>query len=82
VESLELLYDHLSIGVTLLQNLFIHFAIHDYSKTSSLTILCGYRKPKQLQLSEEDKVENARRFEFVQGLLLSTILDDKLWLHL
>ncbi|KOM29180.1 hypothetical protein LR48_Vigan635s010500 [Vigna angularis] len=36
------------------------------------------RKPKQLQLSEEDKVENARRFEFVQGLLLSTILDDKL----
>ncbi|QCE13314.1 Protein dehydration-induced 19 [Vigna unguiculata] len=36
------------------------------------------RKPKQLQLSEEDKVEKARRFEFVQGLLLSTILDDKL----
>lgn len=36
------------------------------------------RKPKQLQLSEEDKVENARRFEFVQGLLLSTILEDKL----
>ncbi|XP_014499148.1 protein DEHYDRATION-INDUCED 19 homolog 4 [Vigna radiata var. radiata] len=36
------------------------------------------REPKQLQLSEEDKVENARRFEFVQGLLLSTILDDKL----
>ncbi|CAJ1963300.1 unnamed protein product [Sphenostylis stenocarpa] len=34
------------------------------------------RKPKQSQLSEEDKVENARRFEFVQGLLLSTILDD------
>lgn len=36
------------------------------------------RKPKQLQLSEEDKVESARRFEFVQGLLLSTILEDKL----
>ncbi|KAL2580569.1 hypothetical protein AAZV13_15G133400 [Glycine max] len=36
------------------------------------------RKPQQLQLSEEDQVEKARRFEFVQGLLMSTILDDKL----
>ncbi|TKY72542.1 DEHYDRATION-INDUCED 19-like 7 [Spatholobus suberectus] len=34
------------------------------------------RKPQQLQLSEEDQVEKARRFEFVQGLLMSTILDD------
>ncbi|XP_028248080.1 protein DEHYDRATION-INDUCED 19 homolog 4-like [Glycine soja] len=36
------------------------------------------RKPQQLQLSEEDQVEKARRFEFVQGLLMSTILDDML----
>ncbi|KAL1359090.1 protein DEHYDRATION-INDUCED 19 homolog 7 [Arachis hypogaea] len=36
------------------------------------------RKPQQVQLSAEDKVEKARRFEFVQGLLMSTILDDNL----
>ncbi|RDY11227.1 Protein DEHYDRATION-INDUCED 19-like 7, partial [Mucuna pruriens] len=36
------------------------------------------RKSQQLQLSEEDQVEKARRFDFVQGLLMSTILDDKL----
>ncbi|XLR18869.1 hypothetical protein HN51_065553 [Arachis hypogaea] len=36
------------------------------------------RKPQQVQLSDEDKVEKARRFEFVQGLLMSTILDDNL----
>ncbi|XP_020235100.1 protein DEHYDRATION-INDUCED 19 homolog 4 isoform X2 [Cajanus cajan] len=33
------------------------------------------RKPQQLQMSEEDKVEKARRFDFVQGLLMSTIVD-------
>ncbi|KAE9591658.1 putative protein dehydration-induced 19 [Lupinus albus] len=32
------------------------------------------RKPQQL--SEKDQEEKARRFEFVQGLLMSTILDD------
>ncbi|XP_061344783.1 protein DEHYDRATION-INDUCED 19 homolog 4-like isoform X2 [Gastrolobium bilobum] len=36
------------------------------------------RKIEQLQLSDEDQVEKARRFDFVQGLLMSTILDDKL----
>ncbi|XP_027356726.1 protein DEHYDRATION-INDUCED 19 homolog 7 isoform X2 [Abrus precatorius] len=36
------------------------------------------RKPQQIQLSEEDQVEKSRRFDFVQGLLMSTILDDKL----
>ncbi|CAL0309269.1 unnamed protein product [Lupinus luteus] len=34
------------------------------------------RKPQQL--SEKDQEEKARRFEFVQGLLVSTILDDNL----
>ncbi|KAI4344823.1 hypothetical protein L6164_012011 [Bauhinia variegata] len=36
------------------------------------------RKPQQSQLSSKDKVEQARRFEFVQGLLMSTILDENL----
>ncbi|GAU33839.1 hypothetical protein TSUD_393470 [Trifolium subterraneum] len=36
------------------------------------------RKPQQVQLSDEDRVEKARRFDFVQGLLMSTILDDNL----
>ncbi|XP_045807673.1 protein DEHYDRATION-INDUCED 19 homolog 4-like [Trifolium pratense] len=36
------------------------------------------RKPQQIQLSDEDRVEKARRFDFVQGLLMSTILDDNL----
>ncbi|KAK7303727.1 hypothetical protein RJT34_14640 [Clitoria ternatea] len=44
----------------------------------SLTMVYGYRKPQQLQLSKEDQVEKARRFDFVQGLLMSTILDDGL----
>lgn len=35
------------------------------------------RKP-QVQLSDEDRVEKTRRFDFVQGLLMSTILDDEL----
>ncbi|KAL2341717.1 hypothetical protein Fmac_009657 [Flemingia macrophylla] len=34
------------------------------------------KNPLQLQMSEEDQVEKARRFDFVQGLLMSTILDD------
>lgn len=42
------------------------------------TVYICYRKPQQPQLSDEDKVEKARRFDFVQGLLMSTILDDKL----
>ncbi|KAI9123171.1 hypothetical protein K1719_006060 [Acacia pycnantha] len=36
------------------------------------------RKPQELQLSDKDKQEKTRRFEFVQGLLMSTILDDDL----
>ncbi|KAF7837768.1 protein DEHYDRATION-INDUCED 19-like protein 4-like [Senna tora] len=39
---------------------------------------CLERKPQQMQLSHKDKVEKTRRFEFVQGLLMSTILDDDL----
>lgn len=35
------------------------------------------RKP-QVQMSDEDRVEKTRRFDFVQGLLMSTILDDEL----
>lgn len=34
------------------------------------------RKPQESQLSEEDKMEKARRYEFIQGLLSSTILED------
>ncbi|XVF62514.1 hypothetical protein PTKIN_Ptkin09bG0014200 [Pterospermum kingtungense] len=36
------------------------------------------RKPQQSQLSDKDHEERARRCEFVQGLLMSTILDDNL----
>ncbi|XVF38805.1 hypothetical protein REPUB_Repub20aG0133600 [Reevesia pubescens] len=36
------------------------------------------RKPQQSQLSDKDHEEKARRCEFVQGLLMSTILDDNL----
>ncbi|XWS08531.1 hypothetical protein CRYUN_Cryun40dG0010700 [Craigia yunnanensis] len=36
------------------------------------------RKPQQSQLSDKDHKEKARRCEFVQGLLMSTILDDNL----
>ena len=42
----------------------------------------GYRKPQQLPLSDKDKQEKTRRFEFVQGLVMSTIFDDDLWLEL
>ncbi|XP_054785794.1 protein DEHYDRATION-INDUCED 19 homolog 4-like [Prosopis cineraria] len=34
------------------------------------------RKPQESQSSEEDKMEKARRYEFIQGLLSSTILED------
>ncbi|KAF7813549.1 protein DEHYDRATION-INDUCED 19-like protein 4-like [Senna tora] len=34
------------------------------------------RKPQEKEMSEEDKLEKARRLEFVEGLLMSTILDD------
>ncbi|XWS14147.1 hypothetical protein CRYUN_Cryun36dG0098600 [Craigia yunnanensis] len=36
------------------------------------------RKPQQSQLSDKDHKERAQRCEFVQGLLISTILDDNL----
>ncbi|XVE82222.1 hypothetical protein DITRI_Ditri15bG0130400 [Diplodiscus trichospermus] len=36
------------------------------------------RKPQQSQLSDKDHEEKTRRCEFVQGLLMSTILDDNL----
>lgn len=36
------------------------------------------RKPQQSQLSDKDHEEKARRSKFVQGLLMSTILDDSL----
>ncbi|XP_054806388.1 protein DEHYDRATION-INDUCED 19 homolog 4-like [Prosopis cineraria] len=36
------------------------------------------RKSQELQLSDKDKQEKTRRFEFVQGLLMSTILNDDL----
>ncbi|XVF28253.1 hypothetical protein REPUB_Repub15cG0013700 [Reevesia pubescens] len=36
------------------------------------------RKPQQSQLSDKDHEEKTRRCEFVQGLLMSTILDDDL----
>ncbi|CAI8590189.1 unnamed protein product [Vicia faba] len=36
------------------------------------------RKPQQVQMSDEDRIEKTRRLNFVQGLLMSTILDDKL----
>ncbi|KAH1089179.1 hypothetical protein J1N35_016436 [Gossypium stocksii] len=36
------------------------------------------RKPQQSQLSDKDHEEKARRCEFIQGLLMSTFLDDNL----
>ncbi|XP_039050388.1 protein DEHYDRATION-INDUCED 19 homolog 4-like [Hibiscus syriacus] len=36
------------------------------------------RKPQQPQVSDKDHEEKARRCEFIQGLLMSTILDDNL----
>ncbi|KAE8667949.1 hypothetical protein F3Y22_tig00112352pilonHSYRG00017 [Hibiscus syriacus] len=36
------------------------------------------RKPQHAQLSDKDHEEKARRCEFIQGLLMSTILDDNL----
>ncbi|GMI95842.1 DROUGHT INDUCED LIKE9-7, HYPERSENSITIVE TO RED AND BLUE [Hibiscus trionum] len=36
------------------------------------------RKPQQSQISDKDHEEKARRCEFIQGLLMSTILDDNL----
>lgn len=36
------------------------------------------KRVEQPQLSEKDQEEKARKFAFVQGLLLSTILDDQL----
>lgn len=68
-----LLYDHFSI---------LPYASHLYLSLNviscSLTIVSGYRKPQELQISDEDQAEKARRFDFMQGLLMSTILDDKL----
>jgi len=58
--------------------LFFTFVKRFENFLSDNGMMYGYRKPQQLQLSEEDQVEKARRFEFVQGLLMSTILDDKL----
>ncbi|KAE8728598.1 COBRA-like protein 7 precursor [Hibiscus syriacus] len=36
------------------------------------------RKPQQPQISDKDHEEKARRRDFIQGLLMSTILDDNL----
>ncbi|KAK4265842.1 hypothetical protein QN277_026838 [Acacia crassicarpa] len=47
--------------------------VKESSKDDSLE-----RKPQELQLSDKDKQEKTRRFEFVQGLLMSTILNDDL----
>ncbi|KAK7329507.1 hypothetical protein VNO77_23677 [Canavalia gladiata] len=40
------------------------------------------RKPQQVQLLEENQVKKARRSDFVKGLLMSTILEDKFSLNL
>lgn len=39
----------------------------------------GYRNVLSTPVSLKDREEKAKRSEFVQGLLLSTILDDILW---
>lgn len=45
----------------------------------SNTFVLGVRNVKAAPLSVKDQEEKAKRSEFVQGLLLSTILDDILW---
>ncbi|KAK1434481.1 hypothetical protein QVD17_00224 [Tagetes erecta] len=44
--------------------------------TKSISEKTSERKPESPPLSIEDKEERSRRSEFVQGMLLSTILDD------
>lgn len=41
--------------------------------------VCAYRNVLSTPVSFKDREEKAKRSEFVQGLLLSTILDDILW---
>ncbi|MBA0616509.1 hypothetical protein Godav_016552 [Gossypium davidsonii] len=43
-----------------------------------LTLVYLDRKPQQSQLSDKDHEEKARRCEFIQGLLMSTFLDNNL----
>ncbi|MBA0585394.1 hypothetical protein Gorai_016174 [Gossypium raimondii] len=43
-----------------------------------LTLVYRDRKPQQSQLSDQEHEEKARRCEFVQGLLMSTILNENL----
>lgn len=53
-------------------NAFITFFL------SNLTVVYCDRTSQQAMLSDEDQEEKTRKCEFVQGLLLSTILDDNM----
>ncbi|KAD5317929.1 hypothetical protein R6Q59_033231 [Mikania micrantha] len=52
-------------------------SVEAVSVTKSTNEKASERKPESPPLSIEDKEERSRRSEFVQGMLLSTILDDE-----
>lgn len=54
-----------------------NYSEHYFCK-SDISLWCG-RNIQKPQLSDKEQEEKARRCEFVQGLLLSTILEDSLW---
>lgn len=68
---------HSVAHATWLSCFYLTFPVHMFEFPRSNTF-CGHRNVPSPPLSIKDKEEKTKRCAFVQGMLLSTILDDGL----